>query len=388
MGEQAARRYFITAERFDAAEALRLASSMPWPAPMRSTPRSTRSARRWSPTARTRYAKAKRPVREVAGRPIDDDLLADTAERIAAIRASDEGREGVRSFPGETHTSPASRPSLRTTRAFVLPLAGEGPGRGLALCQHDGVQTASRPRLTRGGTAALPDPVATQTGTGSDESAPRPAPILPLHHTGRDTMFNKIPIANRGEIACRVAATCRRLGIRTVAVYSDADADARHVAFCDEAVHIGGAAARDSYLRADHIIEVARATGARPSTPATASSPRTRASPSSRGRRFGLHRPAGLGHPRHGQQERGQAADGDRRRAAGARLPRRGPDPALLRREADRIGYPVLLKASAGGGGKGMRVVEAPEASRPRWLRSSARRWPASATSACWSRST
>ncbi|SOZ80704.1 hypothetical protein CBM2618_A30008 [Cupriavidus taiwanensis] len=75
-------------------------------------------------------------------------------------------------------------------------------------------------------------------------------------------MFNKILIANRGEIACRVAATCRRLGIRTVAVYSDADAEARHVAFCDEAVHIGGAAARDSYLRADHIIEMAKETGA------------------------------------------------------------------------------------------------------------------------------
>ncbi|EHP38009.1 Acetyl/propionyl-CoA carboxylase, alpha subunit, partial [Cupriavidus basilensis OR16] len=75
-------------------------------------------------------------------------------------------------------------------------------------------------------------------------------------------MFNKILIANRGEIACRVAATCRRLGIRTVAVYSDADANARHVALCDEAVHIGGAAARDSYLRGDHIIEMAKATGA------------------------------------------------------------------------------------------------------------------------------
>ena len=75
-------------------------------------------------------------------------------------------------------------------------------------------------------------------------------------------MFNKILIANRGEIACRVAATCRRLGIRTVALYSDADANARHVALCDEAVHIGGAAARDSYLRGDHIIEMAKATGA------------------------------------------------------------------------------------------------------------------------------
>ena len=75
-------------------------------------------------------------------------------------------------------------------------------------------------------------------------------------------MFKKILIANRGEIACRVAATARRLGIKTVAVYSSADAHAKHVAVCNEAVLIGGAEARESYLRADKIIEVALATGA------------------------------------------------------------------------------------------------------------------------------
>src|SRR6201994_2849625 len=75
-------------------------------------------------------------------------------------------------------------------------------------------------------------------------------------------MFNKILIANRGEIACRVAATCKRLGITSVAVYSDADADAKHVAACDEAVHIGGSTAAESYLRVERIIEAARATGA------------------------------------------------------------------------------------------------------------------------------
>ncbi|MFN9805008.1 MAG: biotin carboxylase N-terminal domain-containing protein [Betaproteobacteria bacterium] len=75
-------------------------------------------------------------------------------------------------------------------------------------------------------------------------------------------MFKKILIANRGEIACRVATTARRLGVRTVAVYSDADAGARHVAMCDEAVHIGAAPARDSYLRGEKILAVARATGA------------------------------------------------------------------------------------------------------------------------------
>ncbi|HWH84707.1 MAG TPA: biotin carboxylase N-terminal domain-containing protein, partial [Burkholderiaceae bacterium] len=75
-------------------------------------------------------------------------------------------------------------------------------------------------------------------------------------------MFNKILIANRGEIACRVAATCRKLGIRTVAVYSDADVNAKHVQACDEAVRIGPAAPKDSYLRADRILEAAKATGA------------------------------------------------------------------------------------------------------------------------------
>ena len=75
-------------------------------------------------------------------------------------------------------------------------------------------------------------------------------------------MFKKILIANRGEIACRVAATARRMGIRTVAVYSEADADAKHVRACDESVAIGGPAPRDSYLRWERILEAARQTGA------------------------------------------------------------------------------------------------------------------------------
>ena len=75
-------------------------------------------------------------------------------------------------------------------------------------------------------------------------------------------MFNTILIANRGEIACRVAATARRLGVRTVAVYSDADAGAKHVSACDESVHIGAAPAQESYLVIDRIIAAAKATGA------------------------------------------------------------------------------------------------------------------------------
>ncbi|MBP6749205.1 MAG: 3-methylcrotonyl-CoA carboxylase, partial [Xanthomonadaceae bacterium] len=75
-------------------------------------------------------------------------------------------------------------------------------------------------------------------------------------------MFSKILIANRGEIACRVIRTCRTLGIRTVAVYSDADADAQHVRLADEAFPIGGSRPQDSYLRGEIILDVALKTGA------------------------------------------------------------------------------------------------------------------------------
>ncbi|MBF6992688.1 acetyl/propionyl/methylcrotonyl-CoA carboxylase subunit alpha, partial [Cupriavidus sp. IK-TO18] len=172
-------------------------------------------------------------------------------------------------------------------------------------------------------------------------------------------MFTKVLIANRGEIACRVAATCRRLGIRTVAVYSDADADARHVAFCDEAVHIGGAAARDSYLRADHIIEMAKETGAQAIHPGYGFLSENEAfaeACAAAGLVF-------IGPPASAIQAMGSksAAKQLMEKASVPLVPGyhgEDQDPVLLRREADRIGYPVLLKASAGGGGKGMRVVE------------------------------
>ncbi|SOY49878.1 acetyl/propionyl/methylcrotonyl-CoA carboxylase subunit alpha [Cupriavidus taiwanensis] len=173
-------------------------------------------------------------------------------------------------------------------------------------------------------------------------------------------MFNKILIANRGEIACRVAATCRRLGIRTVAVYSDADAEARHVAFCDEAVHIGGAAARDSYLRADHIIEMAKETGAQAIHPGYGFLSENEAfaeACAAAGLVF-IGPPASSIHAMGSKSAAKQLME----QASVPLVPGYhgdDQDPALLRREADRIGYPVLLKASAGGGGKGMRVVEA-----------------------------
>lgn len=84
-------------------------------------------------------------------------------------------------------------------------------------------------------------------------------------------MFTKILIANRGEIACRVAATAARLAIKTVAVYSDVDAHAKHVAACDEAVHIGGSAPKDSYLRWEKSSRPPRPPALRPSTPAMVS---------------------------------------------------------------------------------------------------------------------
>lgn len=172
-------------------------------------------------------------------------------------------------------------------------------------------------------------------------------------------MFNKILIANRGEIACRVAATCRRLGVATVAVYSDADAGAKHVEACDEAIHIGPAPAAESYLLGERILAAAQATGAQAIHPGygflseNAAFARACAE-------------AGLvfiGPPADAISAMGSKAAAKSMMAqAGVPLVPgyHGDDqsPPLLQREADAIGYPVLLKASAGGGGKGMRVVE------------------------------
>ena len=172
-------------------------------------------------------------------------------------------------------------------------------------------------------------------------------------------MFKKILIANRGEIACRVAATARRLGIRTVAVYSEADANARHVAACDEAVCIGGPAPRDSYLRADRILEVALQTGAQAVHPGYGFLSENE----------GFARAcAAAGLVFIGPPAEAIAAMGSKS-AAKTLMGQAGVplvpgyhgvdnDPALLAREAGRIGYPVLIKASAGGGGKGMRRVD------------------------------
>ncbi|UGQ46468.1 acetyl/propionyl/methylcrotonyl-CoA carboxylase subunit alpha [Massilia endophytica] len=176
-------------------------------------------------------------------------------------------------------------------------------------------------------------------------------------------MFKKILIANRGEIACRVAATARRMGIKTVAVYSEADANARHVAVCDEAVLLGPAPAKESYLCGDKIIAIALATGAEAIHPGYGFL--------SENAEFAeACEEAGLvfiGPPASAMRAMGSksAAKSLMEKANVPLVPGYHGDQQdadFLQKEADRIGYPVLLKASAGGGGKGMRVVENAEA--------------------------
>ena len=175
-------------------------------------------------------------------------------------------------------------------------------------------------------------------------------------------MFNKILIANRGEIACRVIKTARRMGIRTVAVYSEADANARHVRLADEAVLLGPAAARESYLVADKIIDACKRSGAQAVHPGygflseNADFADTLAA---NGITF-------IGPPASAIRAMGSKSEAKKLMgAAGVPLTPgyHGDDqePALLHAEADQIDYPVLIKAAAGGGGKGMRLVERSE---------------------------
>ncbi|HPD93055.1 MAG: acetyl/propionyl/methylcrotonyl-CoA carboxylase subunit alpha [Rhodobacter sp.] len=172
-------------------------------------------------------------------------------------------------------------------------------------------------------------------------------------------MFDTILIANRGEIACRVIRTARAMGLRTVAVYSDADAESLHVALADEAVRIGGPRPADSYLRADRILAAAHETGAQAIHPGygfLSENPDFVEAVEAAGLVFigpsaAAIRAMGL------------------KDAAKALMDKAGvpvvpgymganQDPAHLQVQADAIGYPVLIKAVAGGGGKGMRLVE------------------------------
>ncbi len=174
-------------------------------------------------------------------------------------------------------------------------------------------------------------------------------------------MFDTLLIANRGEIACRVMRTARALGMRCVAVYSDADRDAAHVELADEAYRLGPAAAAESYLRGDRIIEAALASGARAIHPGygfLSENPEFVVACERAGLVF-------IGPPATAIRAMG-LKDAAKRLMQEAGVPvvpgyhGAEQDPALLAERADEIGYPVLIKPRAGGGGKGMRRVAAP----------------------------
>lgn len=176
-------------------------------------------------------------------------------------------------------------------------------------------------------------------------------------------MIQSLLIANRGEIACRVIRTARQMGIRTVAVYSDADADALHAREADEAVHIGPSPARESYLVGEKILAAARQTGAEAIHPGYGFL--------SENAEFAQAvKDAGLVWvgPNPASITAMGLKDAAKTLMAEAGVPvtpgymGANQDPAFLADEAGKIGYPVLIKAVAGGGGKGMRLVEAPEA--------------------------
>jgi 3-methylcrotonyl-CoA carboxylase alpha subunit len=172
-------------------------------------------------------------------------------------------------------------------------------------------------------------------------------------------MFRKILIANRGEIACRVIATARRLGIATVAVYSEADARARHLTLADEAWPIGPAPARESYLVGERIIDVARQTGAEAIHPGYGFLSEN----ANFAEACGATGIVFIGPPVGAIRAMGSksAAKTLMEQAGVPLVPGyhgAAQDVSTLAAAAERIGYPVLIKASAGGGGKGMRIVE------------------------------
>lgn len=174
-------------------------------------------------------------------------------------------------------------------------------------------------------------------------------------------MFDKILIANRGEIACRVIETARKMGVKTVAIYSDADVNSKHVAMADEAWRVGPPAVADSYLQGDKIIEIAKKSGAKAIHPGygfLSESPEFAEKVEKSGLRF-------IGPSAKAIRAMG-LKDAAKNLMAECGVPvvpgyhGENQDADFLVREADKIGYPVLIKARAGGGGKGMRKVDDP----------------------------
>jgi len=172
-------------------------------------------------------------------------------------------------------------------------------------------------------------------------------------------MFEKILIANRGEIACRVMETARAMGVKTVAVYSDADATAKHVALADQAVHIGGAAPADSYLKGAVIIQAALDTGAQGIHPGygfLSENPEFVEAVEAAGLTF--IGPSAKAIRAMGLKDAAKALMEEANVPVVPGYHGDNQDAAFLAEQAEGIGYPVLIKAVAGGGGKGMRLVE------------------------------
>ena len=172
-------------------------------------------------------------------------------------------------------------------------------------------------------------------------------------------MFSKILIANRGEIACRIIKTARKMNIATVAVYSDADANTPHVKMADEAYHIGGSASADSYLKADKIIEVAKQTGAEAIHPGFGFLSENAAFVAAvEAAGIAFIGPASYAIEVMGDKIESKKLAGDAGVSCVPGTPDAVSDIEEATKAAAEIGYPVMVKASAGGGGKGMRVIE------------------------------
>ncbi|KAI9598808.1 carbamoyl-phosphate synthase L chain, ATP binding domain-containing protein [Syncephalis fuscata] len=200
----------------------------------------------------------------------------------------------------------------------------------------------------------------------------RPKPLLPIvtrslstyseHNVSGKPLFNKILIANRGEIACRVMRTARRLGIRTVAVYSEADENSMHVQMADEAYLIGSAPSADSYLRMDRILDVIKRSGAQAVHPGYGFLSEN----ASFAELLHKNNVAFIGPPPSAMLSMGSKSESKNIMQA-ANVPvvpgyhGTEQDVKFLKSQAEKIGYPVLIKAIKGGGGKGMRIVERPE---------------------------
>ena len=276
-----------------------------------------------------------------------------TAERLSADEAH---RLGLAHETVETGRLDATIAEILDGAVARRP-AGAGGGEG-ACSRHRRPACGRRPRR-RDGAPHRDDARrrrgARRTGRLSGETALRMAPV-------RTSMFDRILIANRGEIACRIARTARRLGIETVAVYSQADAGARHVRMADEAVFLGGSEPKESYLAVEKIIAAAQRTGAEAIHPGygfLSENERLRQACDEAGLAF-------VGPPLAALRAMGSKSQAKAlMQAAGVPLAPgyHGDDqaPARLQHEADAIGYPVLVKPALGGGGKGMRLVETAE---------------------------